>query len=160
MNPPSPGFTSILAETIERVNASWVVLDLCLVAFLSYYLWTTRNDGGSGRWSFLGMLFKWNNPQVPLHVQAAVAILVFHTGDVGVKALVWWVRHQVNQGDGVPPAVLFPISVGLALFAVVAGVGVLCMLRIFSAPWLGRWVWLASGLLAILAAFLTRMLPI
>ena len=149
------GFSGwLLANTVESVNAAWTVLDLCLLAYLGYYLWTLRKKFKLS-WR---TLYNWSTG-LPIYAQAAIAIFIFHLGDVGVRGIVWWVRHRVNVGQ--PPSFEFvaPATLVLAVFAVIAGIGLMCKLRVFSTPWLGRWVWIGGTTLALGAAVLTHFIP-
>ena len=126
------------AIIIERINAGWVVLDLFIVLFFSYYLASLYLKGQP-------LFFK-----APLHVQAALAILVFHFGDMGVRFLVWLPRHEINKGHH---GLYFDWAI--ATFAIIAGAGLICKLRVFSKPWSGPWVWMTGACVALLCAIIT-----
>lgn len=147
------GFNGSLSFWLERINSAWFVLDACLVFYLAYYLWKSRRDLS------LSLFTWWMHPKVPLYIQAALAILVFHTGDMVVRFWVWYLRHQVNRGVSINSTQAL-ITPTIVVFSVMAGWGILCMLRVFSGPWLGRWVWLGGGVVALLAASITHWLPI
>lgn len=142
------GFSEVYVDLSERINAAWLVLDVCLVGYLFYYFWRGRH--------LAKLLSFWQVRDIPLYLQAAIAIMVFHIGDMGVRTVVWWLRHQSNRGELVWA---LPATAPLLFFAVIALVGILCKLRVFSGPWLGRWVWVGGGTVALLAAIGTRWLP-
>jgi hypothetical protein len=144
----------ILAETIESINAAWTVLDVCIVVYFSYYLWSTRKKYKLS-WR---TIFTWSYG-LPIYTQAAMAIFIFHIGDTGVRGGVWLLRHRINEGHALAYEFAAPATVFLAVFATIAGVGLLCKLRVFATPMLGRWVWLAGSVLAASAAVLTHWLP-
>lgn len=147
-------FLWILPELIESINAAWTVLDLCLLAYFSYYLWTVRHKFKLG-WR---TLYTWSYG-LPLYAQAAIAIFIFTLGDAGVRGSVWFIRHRINEGRPLTYEVAAPATVFLGICAVIAGIGLLCKLRVFATPWLGRWVWLGGATLACGAAVLTHFLP-
>ena len=137
-----------LASVLERVNGAWWVLDGILVVALLYYFWVSRNEIS---WSGV---FHWD--VAPLYLQAAAGILVFHLGDLGVRFLSWWLRHQVNSGHGTSAVM---ITIPLLVFSLVAGTGLLCLLRVFSNALFGKWIWLVGAGLALGMAMVTRWLP-
>ena len=148
------GFNSILGLVIESVNAGWVTLDLILLLWFGYYMWTIRHEY-KVTWR---TLLTWSTG-LPLYAQAAIAIFIFHTGDFGVRGIVWWIRHQVNQGE--PPLFNFiaPATLALCVFALIAWIGLLCKLRVFSTPMVGRWAFWAGGAAALTSAIGTHFLP-
>lgn len=149
------GFEGFLAETIERVNAAWWILDLWLVGFLLFYFYVGYRDS---RLNTKAMIVQWWDGRMPIYLQAAAAILVFHVGDFGVRFSVWWLRHVVNSGGG-PVGIQDWSTYWLLIFAFVAGVGMLCQLRVFAGLLLGRWIWIWGGCAALLAALFTRIIP-
>ena len=147
-------FTWALAQTIESINAAWTVLDLCLVIYFAYYLYTVKVKCKLS-WP---SIFKWSS-RLPMFVQAAIAIFIFHVGDTGVRGLVWIIRHRLNEGHSINYQFAAPATAVLAVFAFIAGFGLLCKLRVFSTPLLGQWVWVTGASLAFVAAVLTHWLP-
>lgn len=142
--------TSSLAIALEKINGAWTVLDLILVTYLSYYLFHELKL----------QHFRWRIFHLALHVQAAIAILVFHVGDLGVRAIVWFLRHQANAGANLSYLAADSVSLPIVLFSFVAGFGILCQLRVFSSPWLGPWIWLIGAAFGFTAAELTHYLPL
>lgn len=138
-----------IAALLEQVNAAWAVLDLCLVLYLGYYFYVGHKEHNI-------TLRRWWKQDLPLGVQAAVAIFIFHMGDLGVRGLLWWARHELNSGWSTS---LEAPRVPLSIFAVVAVFGILCKLRVFSRPWMGDWLWLLGAMLAVLAILNTRYFP-
>lgn len=148
------GFSWLLAETIESVNAAWVVLDVCLLLYFGYYLWDIRHRFELS-WR---TLYNWSSG-LPLYAQAAIAIFIFHLGDAGVRGIVWLIRHRINEGHPIMFQFIVPATGFLVVFACVAGVGLMCKLKVFATPLLGRWVWLGGTSLAAAAAIGTHWLP-
>ena len=149
------GFGGFLAEAIEQVNAAWWTLDLILVTFLFYYLYTGYTKS---KLPWHSIVLTWWDGKMPIHVQAAAAILVFHIGDLFVRFTVWWLRHEVNT-HGVPVGIQDWSTYIILVFAFIAGLGMLCQLRVFAGLMIGRWVWVGSALAAIFMASITRLLP-
>lgn len=140
-----------LSTLLERINGAWALLSLVLLCYLLYYLYV---ENRAGQLTFE----RWRRCRTPLHVQAALAIAVFHLGDFGVRAIVWYLRHEINLGA--PLSVQAPLLIPLALLSTLAGFGILCKLRVFSGPWLGPWVWIGGAFLGLAAGEFTRLLPL
>ena len=147
-------FTLMLAEAIESINAAWTVLDICIVIYFTYYLWNSRHYVKLS-WR---TVWTWSHG-LPVYTQAAIAIFIFHLGDTGVRGMVWYLRHQINEGHPITYSFAAPATAFLAVAAFIAGIGLLCKLRVFATPWLGRWVWVGGAALAATAAVGTHWLP-
>lgn len=140
----------LLSDLIERINAAWSVLDICLVIFFVFYVWVNRD-----------YLRGWWSEKTPLAMQAAAAILIFHSGDAVTRSILWWIRHEINRGAMATESYT---TVGwltevLEFSAIIACIGILCKIRVFAGSWLGRRFWLTSAILALVAAAFTRHLP-
>ena len=123
-----------LSVALEYINLVWGMLDLWLVSFLAIYLFRLTRDGTIG----IGIPCRdW-----PLGAQAALAIQLFHIGDGGVRAFIWYVRHHINHNQDhmlfLSKLLLFPI-VSFAAFAVFS---ILLQVKVFSQP--RNWVWIGG----------------
>lgn len=114
----------------EGLNAVLCVLDFCGFAVFALYIFHNK-----------GMNYDALKP--------AIAIATHLFGLTIVRAAFWIQRHQINVGfhDGsLDLSALFYIIVGIGGF--ISGIGILCMIRIFSPIGWGIRNWVGTVLLA------------
>lgn len=122
-----------VTKTLEILNGAWSILSLCLLVFLAVYFigqWRAERLNWKSWWS------------LPLGMAVAISMFIQNTGGFGSRATVWWWRHFQ------PNAPLSTLNIySLILFAAIANIGALMVIRVFSRPRFGDGPWLASALL-------------
>lgn len=139
---------SVMGLLLSMLNGFWAVLALSVTVLFVAYLWREARTSG----------FKfraWWHGDMPINMQLAVAIVVVHAGNFGVRGILWFWRYVEGTGGMYAPTALIAL---LAAASVVAIIGELCIMRVVSRAWLGSWPWLVSVLLA--AAFVLATLPL
>jgi len=138
-------------QFLEVLNGIWSVLDLTLLAWFTYYIWVQIKELEDFTW-YRSFRY-WSKNGLPPHVNAAISIYVFTTGDVIVRSHIWYWRHFQNLGYTAEDLSLWPLVLG----GTIAAVGLLCKIRVFTVYRLGNIAWVASLFLA-LALVLTALL--
>jgi hypothetical protein len=112
---------------LEIVNGTWFVLGLCLLFVFGRYLMD------------IGLDFRRQR------VQAAGAIFVYFLGESVVRGWTWWWRHKLNHGAAVDWMGWSQVLLGASLLA---AMGALAMIRVFTPPGCGHRTWIMSGFIA------------
>jgi hypothetical protein len=112
---------------LEFVNAVWFILGVCVLAVFVHYIWQKRENG---YWNLVG----------------AISIAAYWFGEVIARGGVWYWYHLINSRQ--PPGWIgdYPIA---GAGGIIAAIGALCMIRVFSPSEFGNWVWIVSGALAM-----------
>ncbi len=123
-------------KTLEILNGAWSILSLCLLVFLVVYF--------IGQWRAENLNWKsWAS--LPLGMAVALSMFVQNAGGFGSRLTVWSWRH-FRPGEALSTTDLYL----LIIFAAIANVGALMVIRIFSRPRFGDGPWLASFLIAVI----------
>lgn len=138
------------ANYLEIQNGIWVVLDICLLAWFSYYIYAQMKelDKGSIKWS--DTVHNWLHGGLPPPISAAVAIYVFTVGDAIGRGHIWAWRHFQNDGHASFQLTLWPMM----LAATISIIGLLCKIRVFTIYRLGNIAWISSLILAVVLVFI------
>lgn len=131
---------------LEFLNGLWSLFSFYLVAWLTYYIYTncptTRNKHG---YRVSNILFSyWRN--APPYIRVAVATITFHFGDMMVRGSIWWWRHELNVHNTDFWLYVQPI---VMIGSMMACIGLLCKVRVFSEPRFGIGPWLSAALIAL-----------
>lgn len=128
---------------LEILNGIWAVLDFALLAWFTYYIYAQVKEIENYVWYH--SLKYWWNEGLPPQINAAVAIYVFTTGDAIVRTYIWYWRHQTNLGHDEHLLSIVPVLFG----GVIALIGLLCKIRVFTIYRIGNKAWILSILLAL-----------
>lgn len=102
---------------LEAMNGVWTVLSLCALLVFVRYLWRINDESGFGK------------KERTARFEAAVALTVYFFGEFLVRFWVWLWRHQINDGVLAGWMKNYPV---LAVGGIIAAVGCLCVIRVFS----------------------------
>jgi uncharacterized membrane protein SirB2 len=116
------------SEVAELLNGMMFILSLCLLFTFARYLW--------GDWCWPLMRRQ----------QAAVAILVFMTGEAVRGGWTWAWRYMGNEGVNVQWMRDVPV---LLMAAMLLLSGALLMIRAFTPNTCGHRSWIISGILSV-----------
>lgn len=119
----------------ETVNGAWTILTAFFVVFLLVHFKMEWNWRGLGWRSW---------PHLPLGLRVAIALFVTSLGTVISRIGAWHWRHA---GGHMPVS---DLDAGLLLSgALIAAVGILCQIRVFTSPYLGHWPWIMSAVIVV-----------
>lgn len=127
-----------MRQLFDIVNGAWAACDACLVAVLGRYIVLEFIQKGFDR----------------VRIQAAAALLCYFAGAATWHGMTWWYRGYID------PSIARPIAYSILIGAgVLAAVGALFCIRIFTPRICGPRSWLAATagafVLAMISIYLT-----
>lgn len=123
---------------LELINGVAVILTVCLLIFLTFYL---------GDWLAYKHRSGWDALLIGLPPAIALASLIY-MNEVGIvmARLVGWVWRAFYNG-----AIPFtPMEVGFIIAGcLISSTAIIFMIRLLTLPRLGNWPWIASAIAAV-----------
>lgn len=111
---------------LELLNGALFILALCASCVFTHYLWTKRSLGYYA-------------------LQPALALACIFYGETLLRGMFWFVRNQINNGVGMQQS-----NEILVVGSIIATVGILCSIRVFSPDSWGNKGWVVSLALTVL----------
>lgn len=139
---------------LEILNGIWTILDISLLGWFTYYIVAMYKELDYFNWK--DALRRWRQDGLPPHINAAIAIYVFTTGDTIVRGHIWIWRHFQNLGHHSFPLLITPLVLG----GVISATGLLCKIRVFTVYRFGNRAWIMSFILAftlVIIAWITHL---
>lgn len=136
---------------MEMLNGVWAILNLCLLVWFTYYI--VAQVQALDRFSWFSVGRSWWKVGLPGHINAAIAIYVYHFGDLITRSSIWIWRHEQNMGFTDYPLAIGPVLLG----SLIAAFGLLCKIRVFTYYRLGNRAWHISLVLALSIVFIAWM---
>lgn len=122
------------SSLLEVLNGAWAILCLCCMTVFGVYIYDEfTQHGWRAYWPISG----------------AIAIFVTDSGEFIFRSLIWWWRHEINHGIDAAWVITSP---ALIIGSIVAMLGLICKIRVFSPRRIRAYAWIISAGLGLAAS--------
>jgi hypothetical protein len=119
-------------KVLELANGEWVIVCLCLLAFLIYYL---LHVGRAYKLLTVRRVIR-----LPMGMRLAIGIAVVCVGMISRSAPIWYDRFT---HDGVLTSISM-MEKALLIGTAISITGFCCIMRVVTRPMLGNWPWMLT----------------